>query len=99
MTKRELMNFWTGLQIYIVASAALAGTSYINLYRPAIRLLEEIMGEEVTRYSGWLGITIWLMMAFILSPLTLLLLLSNDNDEFIEKFAVSIASNLIEEDE
>ena len=92
------MDLWSVLQVYIVVAAALAGTSYWNLYRPAIQLLEEIVDQDVPRYSGWMGTIMWFLISFTVAPITAVLLLSNDNEEFIEKLAVSLADG-IEEDE
>jgi len=93
------MDVWSGVQIYLVISAALAGTSYINLYRPAIQLLEEILDDKAPIYSNWVGMSMWLIMSFIVAPFTAVLLLSNDNEEFIEKLAVSLADKVIKNKE
>jgi len=93
------MDFWGVLQIYLIVAAALAGTSYLNLYRPAIQLLEEIMERKVPRYNGVTGTIIWLLIAFIVAPITAILLLNNNNIIFIERLAVSLANGLIEEEE
>ena len=79
------MDFWSGLQIYLVVAVALAGTSYWNLYKPAIELLKEILDDEVPRYSGWLGTILWLLISFTMAPITALMLLTNDNNEFIQR--------------
>jgi len=93
------MDFWSGLQIYLVVAAALAGTSYINLFRPAMQLLEEIMGRKMPWHRGWLGTSVWLISAFIFAPAVIFLLLNNDNDDFIEKFAVALANRIIKREE
>lgn len=93
------MDFWSVLQVYVVIAIALAGTSYWNLYRPAIELLEEIVDKDVRRYSGWFGTIMWLTISFTVAPVTAILLLSNDNNEFIENLAVSLANGITEEDE
>ena len=40
------MDFWIGLKVYTLIAVALAGTSYMTLFRPSIELLEEIVEEE-----------------------------------------------------
>jgi len=92
------MDYLIMLQIYGVISVALAGTSYITLYRPAIKLLEEIV-EGDTPYGGWLGFTIWNLAAIIAAPWTTYILLQNNNEEFIERFAVVLAERIMKEDE
>jgi len=92
------MDYLSGLQVYAVVSAALAGTSYLTIFRPSIELLEEIV-EDKTLYSGWLGFIMWNILASIVSPWTAYILLKNNNEEFIEQFAVRLAERIIEEDE
>lgn len=92
------MDFVTSAQLYGVVATAIAGTSYFTLYRPSIALTEEIVGEELPLHSGWVGITIWFLLSGIVAPWTALLLLKNDNEEFIESFAVSLADRLIEDE-
>jgi hypothetical protein len=92
------MDYLIVLQIYGVVSAALAGTSYITLYKPAIQLLEEIV-ESDTPYGGWLGFIIWNLAAIIAAPWTAYVLLQNNNEEFIERFAVVLAERIIAEEE
>jgi len=93
------MDFWAWLQVYLIISIALAGTSYINLYRPAINLLEEILDEKNTFYSSIWGMLLWLILSFIAAPATLVLLTVNNNDSFIERFAVSIADRVINKED
>ena len=88
------MDFLTGLQMYLVVAIALAGTSYWTLYKPAIQLLEEIV-QEKTVYSGWLGFTIWNICATAVAPWTAFILLKNNNEEFIEQFAVALADKMM----
>ena len=97
--KREIMDFWTGLQIYILIALALAGTSYWNLYRPTIDLLEEILGERPPIYGGWFGAIMWMIISFVLAPVTAFLLLSNNNNLFIKKLAISLYNNIVEDSE
>ena len=85
------------LQIYGVVSTALAGTSYFTLYKPAIGLAEEILDEDLPLHKGWLGATLWLIFSGIFSPITAFVLLKNNNDDFIEKYALSIANIADEE--
>lgn len=92
------MGYWTGLQLYGVIALALAGTSYVQMYRPAIALLEEIV-ERKTYYSSWLGGFMWVAASTLLTPWTLYILLKNNNEEFIEEFAVTLADKLAEEEE
>jgi hypothetical protein len=84
------MDFWTIIQTYLLISTGLAITSYITLYRPAIAFLEEIV-EQKTRYSGPFGAALWTIIAFVFSPYILFILLSNNNRDFIELFAVTLA--------
>jgi len=93
------MDFWMGLQIYLIVAVALAGTSYITIYRPSMELLEEILEQKVPRFSGWLGTTLWLLIAFVAAPWTAIVLISNDNNEFIENLAVKLATDIIEEED
>lgn len=92
------MDFLTGLVIYLVVAVSLSLTSYLTIFRPSIDLLEEIL-EQKTVYSGVLGFLIWNICATVVSPWTLLILLSNRNTETSEKFAVSLAEALIDEEE
>lgn len=91
------MDFWSALQIYLVVAAALAGTSYWNIYKPAISLLEEIL--EVEKPLGPAYAILWGVLSFIMAPLTAVILLSNNNNQFIERLAVTIANSILEEDE
>lgn len=93
------MDFWVGLQIYGIIAGALAGTSYINLFRPTMKLLKEILEDEIPPHDSWFGHLIWLIVSFILAPVTAFILLSNNNDLFIEKLAIALSEGLIEEDE
>lgn len=93
------MDFWVVMKVYGIISVALAGTSYFTLYRPSIELTEEILDENLPSHRGWVGVSLWLTFAMILSPLTLYVLLSNDNEDFIEDFAVRLSEHLMDEDE
>ena len=89
------MNF---IQIYILIAVAIAGTSYFTLYKPSIELLEEIV-ERKTTYSGFiLGVT-WCLGAVIAAPLIATFLLKNDNEKFVEQFAVTLANRIIEDED
>ena len=87
------------LQLYIVVAIALSGTSYWNLYRPAVKLLEEILGRKEPLYSSWLGSSLWLAISFLAAPITLFYLITNDNNERIEAIATGLAESVIDEDE
>lgn len=93
------MDFWSGLQLYAVIALALAGTSYWNLYRPAIELLEEILERKEPLYSGWFGSSLWILISFIGAPLTLVYLLSNNNNQRIVSIATGLAESLIQDEE
>jgi hypothetical protein len=90
------MNFVEAAQIYGIVSLALAGTSYVTLYRPAIYLTEEIVEENLAHYRGWLGTLAWFSIATPLSPLVAIILLKNNNNSFIEKFAIKLADRVEE---
>jgi hypothetical protein len=85
------------LEIYILVAIALGTTSYFMLYKPAIELVEEILETKTVYSSGILKIT-WLLAATIITPLTAWFLLKNNNQDFIEGFAVALANKIIEED-
>ena len=99
MIKREFMDFVITAQIYGIVSTAIAGTSYFTLYRPAIALTEEIVDRELNIHKGWPGVLFWFAMSALLSPFIAILLLRNNNGAFIEKFAVTLADKLIDDDE
>jgi len=84
---------------YGVISLSLAWTSYITIFRPSIELLKEIIEEEKTVYSGFVGFILWTIFAAILAPFTAYVLLKNRNEEFIQEFAVSLADRHMEDDE
>ena len=90
---------FTGLQVYLIVAAALAGTSYFTIYRPAIELTEEILDEDLKFYRGWFGTSLWLVITAIFAPATLIVLLRNNNESFIEQFAVALANTMMDEDE
>ena len=87
------MNF---VEIYGLVSLAIAGTSYFTLYRPSIELTEEIVDQDLKRYKGWIGTTVWVSLVTILSPLMIIILLKNNNNSFIEKFALKLADRVEE---
>lgn len=91
------MDFWTAAKIYAIVSLALAGTSYYTLYKPSIELAEEIVGRDLPFHSGWLGTILWFLMSGLMSPWTIFVLLSNDNNKFIESFALKI-TEIVEEE-
>jgi len=84
------MSVWEMFQIYLLVAIAISGTSYFNLYRPGIQLLEEIV-EERTIYSSMLGATVWSLIALIAAPAIAVILLSDTNKEFINSLAVRLA--------
>jgi hypothetical protein len=59
-------------------------------------LLEQIIDKR-TIYNGISGFLIWNSLAIIIAPWILLVLLSNNNQDFIENMAVSIAESMIDE--
>jgi len=93
------MDFWAAVQMYAIISAAIAGTSYFRFYRPAIDLTEEIVDESLPGYKDIPAVTVWLCIAFVLSPITTVMLLRNNNKDFIEKLALVLANRIIEEEE
>lgn len=90
------MDFLTGLQLYGIVAAGLAGTSYITLFRPSIELLEEII-EDKSPYSGVFGFCVWNLLSFLAAPVVVFILLQNDNENFIEHLAVALANKIIDE--
>jgi len=90
------MDFWTVLQIYLVVSVALAGTSYWNIYKPAVNLLGEILEVENPLGPGYA--ILFSVIAFVMAPITAIMLLSNDNTNFIKKLAVTLAESILEEE-
>jgi len=92
------MDIWTGFQMYLLGAIAISGTSYFNIYRPAISLLEEIV-EEKTTYSSPLGGITWIVVSTIAAPVVLYALLANDNTGFIQTLATTLANKYLEEEE
>ncbi len=76
---------------------ATAITSYLLLFRPAIKLLEEIVGEK-TIYSGFFTSTIYIILTTLLAPGAILLLLLNNNDLIIEDMAVRLAEKYTDDE-
>jgi hypothetical protein len=68
------------------------------MYRPAIKLLEEII-EDDTTYSGVLGFILWMLFSTIAAPWNLYLILQNNNEQFIEDFAVTLANRILESED
>ena len=68
------------------------------LYQPSIELLEEILDEK-TVYSGLTGFIIWNSIAVILAPGIMFLLLKNDNEKWIQEFALKLADKRLDDDE
>ena len=93
------MDSWTIFQLYGLVSVALGATSYFTLYRPAVELVEQILDEELPIYRGWFGTSLWLIIATLGSPVSALVLLSNNNDRFITDFALKLADRVIDTDE
>ena len=89
------MDLWVILKIYTIIATSLSLTSYFMLYKPAIELVEEIVDKK-TVYSGIKGLLLWNILTFPLIPYTGYILLDNDNEDFIESFAVSLAEKLKE---
>ncbi len=85
------MNLWTGLTLYAVTALSLAWTSYVMIFRPSIHLFEEITEQTNSIYSGKSGFIIWTIFAFITAPWVAWTLLKNDNRNYIEDFAISLA--------
>jgi len=92
------MDFITGLQIYGLIAFSAGITSYLMIYRPAIRLLEEII-EDSTMYSKWYGSLLWVAFSTVAFPWIVILLLKNNNKGYIEHFAVTLAQKIIEREE
>jgi Trk-type K+ transport system membrane component len=92
------MEVWGILQIYLLVAIALAGTSYFNLYRPGIQLLEEIIDQKTVYSTFWCAL-VWLVIALIMAPFIAIVLLVNDNNEFIHSLALKLASRFEEEEE
>jgi K+ transporter len=69
---------------------ALAGTSYLMVFRPSIELFEEIIDKENTVFSGLTGFLIWTIIATLIAPYVVFVLLQNNNKDFIENFAIGL---------
>lgn len=97
------MSIWTGLQMYGLIAVAMAGTSYLRIYRPAMELLLEILDEEyledASLYSGAVGTISWFIISIIATPYILFILLKNDNATTIRHIASHLATRVIEEQE
>lgn len=93
------MELLKWIMYYLATSASLALTSYFVLYRPAIKLLEEILQERSENYRGIRGFILWQLVATVFSPYVLLLLVKNDNDTIIQQAAVTLADHILEEEE
>jgi hypothetical protein len=93
------MEVLTGFQIYGVIAVSISLTGYLRIYKPSISLLEEIIEENSTIYSGFSGFLIWNSFATVLAPLVGFMLLQNDNEEAIQKFAVGLANRILEEED
>jgi hypothetical protein len=94
----RFMDIMSVVLMYIVIALSASITSYITIYRPAINLLEEIV-ERKTLYSGLIGSSIWIILTTIAFPWNINILLKNDNDLFIERFAVELAERMDNTDE
>lgn len=92
------MDLFIFLKLYIFVSVALAITSYVMLFRPTIRLVEEII-EEDCPYGGLFGLIMWNIFSTLVAPYTLFILLQNNNEKFIEQLAVAFANKLIDKEE
>ena len=91
------MNSWIMLQIYAIIALSLGWTSYLNIFRPAISLLEEIT-EEKSNYGGIFGFILWTFFASLGAPITLIVLLNNDNEQFIQLLAAKLAEEKLEDE-
>jgi len=99
MKKRIYMDLPTGLLIYTTLALGLSLTTYLTIYRSAIKLLEEILDTEDTVYSGLSGFMLWIVFAAIMAPWTLTLMLKNNNTETSEEMAATLAQKILDIDD
>ena len=92
------MDFVHGMWIYIIVAISLCLTSYITIFRHAVEYSEEIL-DEISEYKGVFGFTLWVALATLFAPATLVLLVANDNKKVIEDIAVQLAEKQLEDDE
>ena len=92
------MDLYSLALIYLIISASLSLTSYFMLYRPSIKLLEEILETKKSALSGLTGFIVWNIIAAIGAPFTLVYLLRNNNKKTVENLAVSLANQIIDEE-
>ena len=85
----------SGLEIYALTAVALSITSWVQLYIPSTKLLEEIMEEDVYHSNIFMH-GLWLVGSALLTPITLYLLVGRgfNNDIFIENFAIDTSEKL-----
>ena len=84
------MDFPTGLLIYALLALGLSLTTYLTIYRSAVKLLEEILDTDKTVYSGLSGFLLWIVFASLMAPWTATLLLKNNNTEVSEEMAATL---------
>lgn len=95
---RNRMDFIIGLQIYGLIAVSAGLTSWLTIYRPAVKLLEEIL-EDSTVYSTWFGTILWILFSTVAFPWIVLLLLKNNNKSIIEEFAGTLAVKILEQED
>lgn len=93
------MDFLIYVKLYGIIAVSIAWTSYLTIFRPSISLLEEILEEENRVYKGITGFIIWTLLATIGAPFMAIILLTNNNENSIEKFAVTLANRTMKHDE
>lgn len=92
------MEIFTVLIGYLIVALSLSITSYITLFRPSVDLLEDIIGFK-TNYRGIQAFLTWIFFATLSAPWVLLILLSNNNKEIVEKIAIDLAEDYLDDDE
>lgn len=83
---------------YIIVATSIGITSYIMLFTKIIRLYEEVI-EKRSIYNHWITKLLFIVMATVAAPYFMIVLLSNNNDEFIRSFTVGLLEKTIEEDD
>lgn len=85
------------LLMYLIIALSTGITSYIRLYRPAVRLVDEIL-EYKTIYGGILGSLLWVGIGTLIAPWILLVLFGTDNQSFISNFAAGLIEKQLEDE-
>ena len=79
----------SGLIIYALIALSISLTSYINIYKPAVELYEEVTEDEESIVNSIPYKIVWLVLAFIMAPFIGFMLLRGRNDNYIRDLVVT----------